>query len=232
MCSSDLLDQLRLDFEKMAELPIAEKIQESIEEAQERYYQCKNKLSQAQELLATSKKEWASMEKNRLPTYPPDIYDIRDLLSKRNIENLLYAECIEITDPKWQLAIEAFIGRDRFTLFVSEKDFLEAKKIGEKQRYGYYISPYEERELPRHILPNSVLANLKILDHRISGRLFSLNEIVLVDSVEEGHRYKDKITITASGYRQDRRGGIFIARYVRFYCGGLAIERQIGRAHV
>jgi chromosome segregation ATPase len=218
------LDSLRSECEKITEELPLEKTQDALERAQEHYYQCKNKVARAQEELASYKKELSAMGKKRVPTYFPEIGDFRETLDKERIENLIFAECIEIINPKWQLAIEAFLGRDRFSIYVSPEDFLYAKKLGEKHHYPYYISSYQEQSLPSRINPHSILANLKILDHRISGRLPQLNDIILVDTVEEGHEYKDNITITESGYRQDRRGGIFIARDVKFYCGGMAIE--------
>ncbi len=228
-CNSEWqrLDSLRRECEDIPQdLPVKE-MEARLEELQEIYYQAKNKLAQARQDLANYEKESKQITKSKRPSFPAEIYEFREILASKGIDNLLFAEGIEIIDPKWQLAIEAFLGRDRFSLYVSSSDFLEAKKLGERHRYSNYISPFEEVALPRNIQPNSVLANLRILDKRISGRLPVLNDIILVDTIEDGHRYRDKITITVQGYRQDRRGGIFIARDVRFFCGGLAMEKQI-----
>lgn len=228
-CNSEWnrLDTLRKDCEKIPEDFSIENIQKELEEYQEVYYQCKNKLAEEEKSYSHKQKELAVMQKNKLPTYPRDIYEIRDVLERAKIENLLFAECLEITDPKWQLAIEAFLGRERFSIFVSNKDYLKAKKYGEQHKYGYYISPYNDGVLPSHIKNNSILANIKIQDERIRGRLTHLNDIILVDTIEEGHKYKQNISITVKGYRQDKRGGIFIAKHVKFYCGGLAMEQQL-----
>lgn len=211
---------------KMEESP--EDVRKQQEGLQNWYFQYKNSLEEVEKRLANSKKELARLEKNPSPTYPDEIYNFRDILDEENIEHSIFSECIEILEPKWQLAIEAFLGRERFSIFVARKDLLAAKKIGEKNRYAFYISPYGKRNIPTDILNNSILAQLKVVDNCIADRVVPLKDILLVDTVQEGDEYgSDYITITKSGYRQDRRGGIFIAHRIRFYCGGLAAEQQI-----
>ena len=198
-----------------------------LEEVQGRYYQHKNELTQFQKTAETSQKELHTLKQQKLPSYPSEVYDFRNMLAQTNIQHQLFAECIEVNEPFWQLAIEAFLARDRFTIFLDENDVLKGKKMGERNRYGYYISRYRTVNLPK-IRPNSILSFLTILDQRVGERLLPLNDVILVKSVEEGHDYQGEfITITPQGYRQDRRGGIFIANNVRFYCGGIAVERQV-----
>ena len=221
------LDRLRIEVENMPKDLDKKSIQATLEKLQEEYYQKKTQLSQARQNMNTLQQERRSMDSKTIPTFPREIEDFRDILRAEDIEHLIFAEGIEIIEPKWQLAIEAFLGRERFSIFVDDKDFLRAKKLGEKYHFSNYISKYEPLELNLDIRPNSILANLNILDNRIAGRLALLNDILLVDTVEEGHKYQNFITITEKGYRQDRRGGIFIAKDVHFFCGGIAMELQL-----
>lgn len=220
------LDEIRRTCERIDQDTSTNQMTVEMEELQSRYYQEKNELAQLQNQVGSHKKALSSMEKGRLPSYPDDVLEFREVLDRGEIFNLLFAEAVEILEPEWQLAIEAFLGRERFSLFVAEKDLLQAKKLGEKHRYGFYISPFTRVDLPP-VRENSILSYLKISDDRVGERLLPLNEVLLVKTVEEGHRHaRNYITITVQGYRQDRRGGIFIAKNVRFYCGGLAVERQ------
>ncbi len=221
------MERLKKEIETMPQDLDKESIQTTLEQLQEEYYQKKNKLSQARQDMNRLQQERKDMSQKKIPSFPKEIEIFRDILDTENIDNLIFAEGIEITEPKWQLAIESFLGRERFTIFVDEKDFLYAKKLGEKYKYSNYISKYESYPLPTQIRSNSILANLRVLDSRITARLIGLNEILLVDTVDEGHQYSEFITITVQGYRQDRRGGIFIARDVRFFCGGMAMELQL-----
>jgi len=221
------LDTLRQQAEEVHIEEDQATLQKELDQSKEQYYQLKNQLTQAQEQLQSLRKERDQMSRRKLPSFPDEVDQFRAVLQQNKIDHLLFAEGIEITNPKWQLAIEAFLGRERFSIVVHPKDFLRAKKLGEQHRYGFYISPFDSSALPSKIHPNSALANVKPLDPRIQGRLSGLNDILLVDTVEQGHQYPNDITITVQGYRQDRRGGIFIARDVRFYCGGLAIEKQL-----
>lgn len=201
-------------------------IKRQLEQAKEKHYHVKNQITQENNLLQALYKERDQISSKKRPTFPSEIAEFRKILDENQIPHLLFAEGIEITNTKWQLAIEAFLGRDRFTILVDSKDLLKAKRLGEKHRYGYYVSPFYPTTLPSTIRPNSILANLRPIDARIHGKLLGLNDIILVDTVEEGHTCRD-ISITVKGYRQDQRGGIFIGKDVRFYCGGLAIERQL-----
>ncbi|WP_372369897.1 AAA family ATPase [Candidatus Uabimicrobium sp. HlEnr_7] len=221
------LEELRKASENMNIKESPQELKDKQEEVQLSYFQNKNALSEVEKKLSNLRKELASLEESPLPTYPDEIYNFRDILDEANIDHLLFAECIEILEPKWQLAIEAFLGRERFSVFVDEHDFLAAKKIGERNRYAFYISPYGRTDIPTQIRTNSILAQLQIADDRIAERLVPLKDILLVDTVQDGHKHKKHITITQSGYRQDKRGGIFIAHKIRFYCGGLAVEQQI-----
>lgn len=201
-------------------------IKKSLEQEKEKHYQVKNQITQENTALQTLLKERDQISSKKRPSFPSEVQEFRRILEENGIPHLLFAEGIEITNAKWQLAIEALLGRDRFTVLVDSQDLLKAKRLGEKHHYGYYVSPFYQTQLPTNIRPNSILANLRPVDPRINGKLLGLNDIILVDTVEEGHVCKD-ISITVKGYRQDQRGGIFIGRDVRFYCGGLAIERQI-----
>ncbi len=221
------LDALRQECENIPDDLEPVSVQKQLEKAKEGYYKNKNKCTQAQELLENLRQEKDRVGSKKLPSFPREVEEFRKILQENKIEHILFAEGLEITNPKWQLAIEAFLGRERFSILVDSKDFLAAKRLGEKYRYSFYISPFDATSLPAHTKPNSILANIRAVDPRITGRLLGLNEIILVDSIEEGHSNSKDVTITVKGYRQDRRGGIFIARDVKFYCGGLAIERQI-----
>lgn len=219
------LDELRRACERIPKDLDMQAMMAKMEEAQARYYQHKNELTQLQKNVETSRKELQNLKQHKLPSYPGEVYEFREILTNSGISHLVLAECIEITEPVWQLAIEAFLARDRFTVFVPEDAFLRAKKLGEKHRYGFYITRFCTTSLPkpRH---NSILSYLSIVDNRVNDRLFQLNDVILVKTVEDGHQYPNDITITMQGYRQDRRGGIFIANNIKFYCGGLAVERQ------
>lgn len=223
------LDELRKACTAISKELVYETAMARLEDIQSHYYQQKGELEQLQKSLEAKKKERTSLKKQSLPSYPPEVAQFREILRDASITHSLLAECLEIVAPEWQLAIEAFLARDRFCLFVGERDFLKAKKFGEKNRYSFYISEYCPARLPA-IREHSILSYLKVLDERVNTRLVPLNDVILVDSVEEGHKYKGDITITRQGYRQDRRGGIFIANSIKFYCGGLAVERQMEEA--
>ncbi len=219
------LDELRRACERIPKNLSMEAMMAKMEEAQARYYQYKNELTQLQKNVEACQKELQGLKQHKLPSYPGEVYEFRELLSNSGISHLVLAECLEVTDPVWQLAIEAFLARDRFTIFVAEDNFLRAKKLGEKHRYGFYVTRFCPTRLPK-IRPHSILSYLAIQDERVNDRLMQLNDVILVKTVEEGHDYQNDITITVQGYRQDRRGGIFIANNIKFYCGGLAAERQ------
>jgi chromosome segregation ATPase len=156
-------------------------------------------------------------------------------LARDGIDATLVADCVEIADPAWQVAVESVLGNARFTVLVPPEHELAARKVGQRLRYRNYVAAYES---PRRSRPRagSALSVVSLSDARLPEYIVQmLDSVQLVTSVDEGHKLGRQTSITPDGYRQDTRGGIFVG-VTDLYCGASAgghrkqqIESDLGR---
>lgn len=161
---------------------------------------------------------------------PPDWVErmVRELRSQ-NIECSLVADLIEIQDEHWHVAVESVLGRERFTILVDAKDNATARKLAQRQRYRCYISDYGRGGKLR-ARPRSALSAVALSDERVPEQILRmLDGITLVETVDEGLGLgRGEVSITADGYRQDTRGGIFVGQS-ELYCGAGAGSHRKAR---
>ena len=170
--------------------------------------------------------ELGSLGGGRRPRLPSFVRDMKEALKAAGIEAALVAEVIDVREARWQKAVESVMGRDRFTVLVEARDSLAARQLASKVRYPAYVASLEHAVStePPH---RSALSVVEIREPRVPRWIVSrLADCTLVESVKEGYeRARDGVTITADGYRQDRRGGVY-SGVESLYCGGGA-----GKAH-
>ncbi len=195
-------------------------------------------VDQARQELVELRKELERLEQSDRPEPPVWVRRMGDALRRAGIEGFLVCEVIDIVDPKWQVAVESVLGRDRFTWVVDARDSLRARKLAQQLRYPCYVTEYDTEPLgaPRR---RSALSQVELADRRVPRWILrQLDRVTLVETVEEGMRLgRRAVSITPDGYRQDERGGVHIG--VRdLYCGQGArrerladIERRIGQVH-
>lgn len=158
---------------------------------------------------------------------PPWVRRMGERLEQARIESFLVLDVLEIVDPKWQLAVESVLGRDRFTWVVPAEQSLPAREIARELKYPCYVSTYERARQPA-ARPRSALSQVVLSDDRVPSWILSqLDRVSLVEGVAEGMRLgKDAVSITPDGYRQDPRGGVHIA-VQELYCGGGARKARL-----
>lgn len=173
--------------------------------------------------------------KNNIP-YKGDVKEFRSVLQQNAIQYLMLADAISIKPKmkKWQEAVEALLGNNRFRIIVEEKHYLPAKKLQEQFKYGARMClPKKGKEIlnqPKISYP-TVHSVLNISHpEKIEGYLNHLNNIYLVDTVEEGDQLQKKgfTSITVQGLLQDEDGSIHL-KYHNLCCGKMAIEEEYAR---
>ncbi|MFT5429610.1 MAG: chromosome segregation ATPase [Myxococcota bacterium] len=162
----------------------------------------------------------------RLPNF---VNDMTGALRNAGIDFSLVAEVVEITDPKWQKAVESVLGKDRFTVLVEPRDNLKAREIAAQCRYPAYVAALGTAvsiDPPKRSALSVVKLAEKRIPHWISARLADTQ---LVNDVKDGFdKARSGASITADGYRQDSRGGVYVG-VDSLYCGGGASKATAGR---
>ena len=157
------------------------------------------------------------------PPYPRFALEMADALKAAGIDAACVADVLDVTDRRWQKAVESLLGRDRFTVLVEARDALKARELASRCRYPAYVATLEHG-VTVDAPAGSALSVVKVQEPRIPAWILrQLADVELVSSVEAGFKKKETATITEDGYRQDRRGGVYIG-VEKLYCGAAAGE--------
>lgn len=178
---------------------------------------------QKQERDALSQRIAADMEtisalqgKASLPD-PENVRQMRRALNEANIPHSMLPEIVEVTDAKWQGAVEGVLrGYTSVILLDNASDASAAYRIGEKQRYSHFIVP--DRINAPVVKDSSLLSVVSFSAKAPAWLIEQLERIETVDSIDEGMRLsKSQEWITPDAYHFERRGGrslfVEVSRY-------------------
>jgi chromosome segregation ATPase len=158
----------------------------------------------------------ALQSKTALPE-PEAVRSMRRVLKDAGIGHQMLADIVEVTDPRWQPAVEGVLrGYTSVILLDHAKDAAVAYRLTEAERYPHFIVP--ERVTAKSVQDDSLLAVVQFSAPAPAWLLEQLAHIRRVDSVDEGLRLSgQREWITPQAYHHERRGGrslwIDAARY-------------------
>jgi chromosome segregation ATPase len=159
------------------------------------------KITQEQATIA------ALQSKTALPE-PEQVRKMRHTLNTANIKHQMLADIVEVTDPRWQAAVEGVLrGYTSVILLDHAKDASTAYRLSEAERYPHFIVP--DRVTAKPVKDDSLLAVLQFSAPVPAWLLDQLAHIERVDSVDDGLRLANKHQewITPQAYHHERRGG-------------------------
>nr|WP_315469364.1 ATP-binding protein [uncultured Undibacterium sp.] len=178
---------------------------------------------QKQERDALSQRIAADMEtisalqgKASLPD-PENVRQMRRALNEANIPHSMLPEIVEVTDAKWQGAVEGVLrGYTSVILLDNASDASAAYRIGEKQRYSHFIVP--DRVNAPVVKDDSLLSVVSFNAKAPAWLIEQLERIETVDSIDIGMKlHKSQEWITPDAYHFERRGGrslfVEVSRY-------------------
>ncbi|WP_426320895.1 ATP-binding protein [Pseudoduganella sp. R-43] len=154
---------------------------------------------------------------------PDNVRAMRRALNDAGIPHAMLSDIVEVTDPKWQGAVEGVLGGyASVVLLERSSDASSAYRLAEKERYRHFIVPdCVKAHEPKN---QSLLSVVKFSGLAPEWLIDQLSRITRVESVEEGAKLGNiEEWITPEAYHKERRGGrsLFVeaARY-RFGSAG------------
>jgi chromosome segregation ATPase len=182
--------------------------------------------------LKNLEQKLCDLENNLLP-YRDEAKKFRKILEVNRIPFIMLADAISVKPEmrKWQKAIEAYIGNNRYRFIIESDHYLIAKKLQQEARYGARLSlPRSDNGFQSRLnfsYPSIRSAISVTHNEKVEGYLGRLNHVYLVETVEEGHALQAKgiESITIEGLLQDDDGAIYL-KYHSLCCGKLAIEEE------
>ena len=162
--------------------------------------------------------------------YPDKVRMARRELERQGIPYRQVSDVIEIIDPTWSAAIEAYLGPNRFAFIIDAQnrdELLRAKRILRHMKYPYWCAKPKPVSLVAD--KDSVLAKISIPED-ILGYFSNLNRIKRVSTEDEAERYADERgmeSLAADGYHtySDSRSRVLGIDRAQ-YCGQNTREQR------
>ncbi|HTD06179.1 ATP-binding protein [Undibacterium sp.] len=138
---------------------------------------------------------------------PENVRAMRRALNDAGIAHTMLPEIVEVTEAKWQGAVEGVLrGFTSVILLDKAQDASAAYRVGEKQRYGHFIVP--DRVTAPTVKDQSLLSVVSFSAPAPGWLIEQLQRIQMVDSIDAGIKQsKSQEWITPDAYHGERRGG-------------------------
>jgi chromosome segregation ATPase len=157
--------------------------------------------------IAADRAAIAALEsKSALPD-PENVRSMRRALTEAKIGHAMLPDIVEVTDPRWQGAVEGVLrGYTSMVLLEHARDASAAYRIGEKERYSHFI--VAERVTAPQVKDRSLLSVVRFTAHAPAWLIDQLSRITCIDSIEAGMKLPlSEEWITPEAYHRERRGG-------------------------
>lgn len=178
-----------------------------LEQQEDEHLQLRQKRSELAERIKSQREAIDALNsKTELPE-PNDVRSMRRALRDAGIAHAMLTDIVEVTDPRWQGAVEGVLrGYACVILLESAKDAAAAYRFGERERYGHFIIP--ERVAAQQVQDQSLFSVVRFTAPAPSWLIEQLAGITRVESVEDGMRLSSREEwITPQAYHRERRGG-------------------------
>src|SRR5471032_422165 len=132
---------------------------------------------------------------------------MRRALNDAGISHAMLSDIVEVTDARWQGAIEGVLGGYASVVLLDKSsDASAAYRLAEKERYRHFIVP-DLVHAPA-IKDNSLMSVVKFSAKVPSWLVEQLSRITRVDNVDAGAKLgSHEEWITPDAYHRERRGG-------------------------
>jgi chromosome segregation ATPase len=157
--------------------------------------------------LAADRAAIAALESKSALPEPDNVRSMRRALRDAGIDHAMLPDIVEVTDPRWQAAVEGVLRSYASVVLLEDAQQASAAfRLGEKERYGHFIVP--ERVAAPSVKDQSLLSVLHFSAPVPPWLIDQLARITCVDSVDDGmRRPKSEEWITPDAYHRERRGG-------------------------
>jgi chromosome segregation ATPase len=157
--------------------------------------------------IAQDKATIAALQGKTAMPEPDNVRAMRRALRDANIPHAMLSDIVEVTDPKWQGAVEGVLGGYASVVLLERaSDASAAYRLAEKERYRHFIVPdCVKAHEPKN---QSLLSVVRFSGLAPEWLIDQLSRITRVESVEEGAKLGNiEEWITPDAYHKERRGG-------------------------
>ncbi len=211
------------------------KAREEAEEWQKKHLRLEDELKRRLAKVAELQDELRKIVTSREQNFPSQVVKARDLLASKLKQKVAFlCEHVEVTDESWQDAIEAVLGRRRFTLVLSDPSaYGEAQRFLRVLRREHGLSDVavlhldRVRSESRPAMEGSLAQFVQCDDPGLLAYLHHvLGSTICVDAAEDLERHRRSITRDCLLYAEWSTRGLNVAHVRPWRCGARALESQ------
>jgi ABC-type Mn2+/Zn2+ transport system ATPase subunit len=205
----------------------------------EELFELKSNKKKIEEKLSKIEEEIHILESKRL-VYDKKITDLQNVIAKelgklegRNIEPKIICELLEISDGRWQDAIEGYLNTQRFNLIIEPQYFDESLRAYERFKssnniYGVGLINTQKlekyKECDEKSLAAVVTSKNKFAKYYIN---MIMGKVIRCESVDDLKKHSRSITPTCMVYQNNTARQINPKIYEKPYIGSEAYKRQL-----
>lgn len=206
------------------------------QEINEKIYELKNKTEELTKVLIELNKEIDRLKNNEI-TYPKNTTQLQSEIQKeftaRGIvsEVRIFADLLEISDNKWQNAVEGYLNTQRFHIIVEPKYYDIAAEVYDRNKNRIHTAAVvntSKLEMNFTIDENN-LASVVKSDNRyaMAYAYFLLEKVIMCDNVSELKYHNTAITQGCMLYKGHTLRKINPESYKIPYIGKYALKQQL-----
>ncbi len=175
--------------------------------------------------------------KNKKFTYPENTTKLKAAIEKEflslgiNSEARILSDLLEITDPRWQNAVEGYLNTQRFYIIVEPQHYKTALEVYNKiKREIHTVGLVNTGKLDINaIADNASLAYVVKSDNRYAKAyaIYLLNRVIRCENVQDLKEHKVAITSDCMLYQNFAVRKIDEKVYMTPYIGAFALEIQL-----
>ena len=213
---------------------------QALETVREQRFQLRKQLDQEQEAIGLLRSQVEKLQQG-VKSYEPRLLELAEAIRRELSEKegkpvlpRIFADLLEVRDPRWRNAIEGFLHTQKFYLLIEPQYFVRALQIYDRlkhERKFYDIGLVDLGKLQERVRPPrpGSLAE-EVLTQDPLARLYAdflLGGVMKVERVEELRRFPTAITPGCMLYRGFVARQLHPDRYAVPYIGQKAIAEQI-----
>ena len=213
---------------------------QALETVREQRFQLRKQLDQEQEAIGLLRSQVEKLQQG-VKSYDPRLLELAEAIRRELSEKegkpvlpRIFADLLEVRDPRWRNAIEGFLHTQKFYLLIEPQYFVRALQIYDRlkhERKFYDIGLVDLGKLQERVRPpRPGSLTEEVLTQDPLARLYAdflLGGVMKVERVEELRRFSTAITPGCMLYRGFVARQLHPDRYAVPYIGQKAIAEQI-----
>ncbi|MBT9173056.1 MAG: Chromosome partition protein Smc [Syntrophomonadaceae bacterium] len=204
------------------------------------FYDLEQEKKRLEQRIKVLEEELAGLRRGIKP-YPEKLLELRETITRelrdlhgRETQVKIFADLLEIRDPRWQNAVEAYLHTQKFYLLVEPEYFLAALRVYDREKNNrkfYDLGLVDLEKVVASVpvvLPGSLAEEVETDDPLARAYTdYLLGRVMKCETLEELRLHRTAVTPGCMLYHNFVARQLNPARFAEPYIGRQAVARQI-----